>query len=72
MVAVDLHARMLVSHPDWNGGEPVRILNAHPSGGSVGVRYQDVGAHEHAHLVSVAPGFELTLISGGCQAGWTR
>lgn len=72
MVAVDLHARMLVSHPDWADGQPVRILNAHPSGGSIGVRYQDAAAHAPAHLVAVAPGFELTFISGGCQAGWTR
>lgn len=72
MVAVDLHARMLVSHPDWCGGHPVRILNAHPTPGGIGVRYQDAAAHEPARLVTVAPGFELDLISGGCQAGRTQ
>ncbi|WP_031166051.1 hypothetical protein [Streptosporangium roseum] len=72
MVAIDLQARMLVSAPDWCGGHPVRILNAHVTAGGVGVRYQDVWAHEPARLVTVAPGFELVLVDGGCQAGRTR
>ncbi|MET8334429.1 hypothetical protein [Streptosporangium canum] len=72
MVAVDLHTRLVVSTPEWNNGNPVRILNAHVTAGGVGVRYQDVWAHQPARVTTVAPGFELDLISGGCQAGRAR
>lgn len=65
MVAIDLHNRMLVSTPEWEDGQPVRILHTHPALEGVAVRYQDVHAHHHAHDVVVAPGFHLDLISGG-------
>jgi hypothetical protein len=69
MFAVDLHPRLIVSAPDWEDGQPVRILSAHSDGRGVSVHYQDVRARHHAHQVTVAPGFELDLISGGCGGG---
>jgi hypothetical protein len=66
MYAVDLHPPQIVSTPEWEHGEPVRILDAHPGADGVGVRYQDVRAHHHAQQVTVPPGFEVDLISGGC------
>ncbi|MER7131193.1 hypothetical protein [Streptosporangium saharense] len=72
MTAVDLQAGYLVSCPTWEDGRPVRILSVHPGQGQVAVRYQDARAHRPAHITSVEPGFELDLVSGGCQAGRLR
>jgi hypothetical protein len=67
MVAVDLTARMIVSAPEWNGGDPVRIAAVHRVfGGRVAVRFQDVRCRCAARAVIVPVGMELTLISGGC------
>ncbi|WP_113699153.1 hypothetical protein [Nonomuraea lactucae] len=70
MVAVDLHACQIVSTPEWNDGEPVRVQAVHPVyGGRVAVRYQDARCRCAAQAVVVPVGMELTLISGGCIGG---
>lgn len=66
MVAVDLNARMVVSSPEWNSGEPVRIDQVHRvHGGRIAIRYQDARCHRPVRAVVVPVGMELTLISGG-------
>jgi hypothetical protein len=70
MVAVDLNACMVVSTPEWNGGEPVRVAQVHRvHGGRIAVRYQDVRCRRGARATVVPVGMELTLISGGCTGG---
>lgn len=70
MVAIDLHRGLLVSSPEWNDGQPVRVERvAHPVAGLVAVRYQDALCHAPARAVVVEAGMELTLISGGCIGG---
>ncbi|WP_165969886.1 hypothetical protein [Nonomuraea terrae] len=46
----------IVTRPDWNGGRPVRILDARPVAGGLAVRYQDVNARGRAHQVIVKDG----------------
>ncbi|WP_101784264.1 hypothetical protein [Nonomuraea indica] len=70
MVAVDLHARQIVSTPDWNDGKPVRVQAVHRVfDGRIAVRYQDARCRCSAQAVVVPMGMELTLISGGCTGG---
>ncbi|MFI6903051.1 hypothetical protein ACIBKY_17445 [Nonomuraea sp. NPDC050394] len=70
MVAVDLHQGQLVSAPEWNGGEPVRICLVHRvAGAQVAVLFQDARCRCAAESAVVPVGMELTLISGGCIGG---
>ncbi|MEV4174037.1 hypothetical protein [Nonomuraea sp. NPDC049709] len=64
-MAVDLHACQIVSSPEWNDGEPVRIQAAHAHGGRMAVRWQDAGGRGGVHSDWVEVGMELALISGG-------
>jgi hypothetical protein len=69
VIALDLHADLIVSTPDlceWNDGEPVRVIDAHPARpGRMWVLWQDVRARYDRHGVDVPIGMQLTLISGG-------
>lgn len=70
MVAVDLHARQVVSTPEWNDGNPVRVQAVHPVyGGRIAILFQDVRCQCGAQAVVVSVGMELTLVSGGCIGG---
>lgn len=70
MVAVDLHNRMVVSSPEWNQGEPVRIQDAHETAEhQMVVRWQDARGRGGIIADEVPAGMELTLVSGGCIGG---
>ncbi|WP_068922146.1 hypothetical protein [Planobispora rosea] len=70
MVARDLLASLIVSTPEWNNGEPVRIEAAHcPVEGVMVVRYQDARCKSAAVIAQVPVGMEIDLISGGCVRG---
>lgn len=66
-MAIDLHACMVVSAPEWNDGEPVRIQNAHAHAGKMAVRWQDARCCGSVHADYVEAGMQLDLISGGCH-----
>lgn len=67
MVAVDLHARQVVSAPEWNDGRPVRVQDAHETADHlVQVRWQDARGRGGVRAVEVPLGMRLDLISGGC------
>ncbi|MFI6534152.1 hypothetical protein ACIBHY_16955 [Nonomuraea sp. NPDC050547] len=67
---MDLHQGQLVSAPEWNGGDPVRVDYARRAdSGHVAVLYRDAAGRERAQRTVVEVGMELTLISGGCIGG---
>lgn len=67
MLAVDLHACQVVSTPEWNDGDPVRIQAAHVHAGKVAVRWQDARCCGGVHADWVPLGMPVELISGGCH-----
>ncbi|MFI6814468.1 hypothetical protein ACIBG7_18800 [Nonomuraea sp. NPDC050328] len=70
MVAFDLQSQLVVSAPEWNGGDPVRVDRVHaPLPGVLAVCFQDVRCRTRAQLVVVPIGMELDLVSGGCFGG---
>ena len=56
MVARDLHDGDIATCPGWNGGRPVRITRNGDA-----VRWQDIGAHGHAHQVQPDDRSEVTV-----------
>lgn len=66
MMAIDLHACQIVSTPEWNDGQPVRIQAVHAHGGKVAVRWQDARCCGSIHADYVKAGMHVDLISGGC------
>lgn len=67
MNAVHLHAPQIVSCPDWEDGQPVRIRDAARLAGRMSVDYQDLRCRKPARRVEVPFGFEVDLISGGAR-----
>lgn len=66
MVAKDLHDRQIVSAPEWNGGDPVRIQDAHETAAHLmQVRWQDARGRGGVHADEIPVGMQFTLVSGG-------
>lgn len=62
--AADLRPDMVVSHPTWLNGDPVRVVTARVGAGVVAIRYRDVRAHHPDTQVKVPPDFQVTPGAG--------
>lgn len=64
VAASTLRPDMVVSHPTWLNGDPVRVVTARVGAGVVAIRYRDVRAHHADVQVEVQPDFQVTPGAG--------